>query len=734
MAIAASCTLLFLLGGISLTQAVLNQTLPEPLITLGSLPPEEADGPYQNWAARGKYFLVVAVNETGLPNTDLPFTQTDTTQIAGALTEAGYQPLIENQPVLTGKEATRSAIIKAITTSHQAKSDQDIIALYVTGHASAGTKDLWVQTYGQDELGEGQGISLSELVTRTRSKESEAAFEGELAIIMDTCFSGQGALSKSLTLGELGRNTTIFSGSSSTQESCPLNAPDLPEISAFTYSLLQAMGPQWGQADGDGDGILRFAEVQIFSKNLLKKLWKAHKVDGLMQPKLFNANQEHLLAYRRDQVRVLNTPYRIALQTEEVSKALAAHLQTLGANPGAIPDVPQDAQALARGFNPDPQDFYAQAIQATAEARLTDARELFVKADQQSRTPEQAGQSKRYDHYLARARMESYDGKFTEAFSWYLHATKFNPPKDLQLINEIGMAGVRAGNYPAAEPYLMQAVVQQEQRLHPDDPILALSLNNLAALYQVQGKYAAAEPLYLRALQIHEVALGSEHLQVATSLSNLAELFRAQGKYADAKPLSLRALKITETALGPDHPSVAIRLDNLALLYRTQGKYTEAEPLLHRALSIDEAALGADHPDVAMRLNNLAALYQAQGKYADAEPLYHHALTISEQALGTQHPQVALSLNNLAALYKAQGKYAAAEPLYRRSYWIFYDRLGPEHPYVQRSYNNYQGFLKTSGQASDDDTVVRKLQQGITSIDAQSKTDPASSTDDSRGN
>ncbi len=213
--IAAMCTLLWFSGPTPTLQAALEPKLPQPLMTLGTLPPEKADGPFQHWHHRQKYFLVVGVNETGLPDTDLPFTQVDATEIAKALTELGYQPLLTDQPILTGKEATRSAIIKAVKTSHQGKNEDDIIAIYFTGHASVGTKDLWLQTYGQDELGEGQGIALSELVTRTRFKEGEAAFEGELVIIVDTCFSGKGALSQSLTLGELGRNTTIFSAGTS---------------------------------------------------------------------------------------------------------------------------------------------------------------------------------------------------------------------------------------------------------------------------------------------------------------------------------------------------------------------------------------------------------------------------------------------------------------------------------------------------------------------------------------
>ena len=709
--------------------AALNPTLSAPLITLGTLPPEEADGPFQNWKNRNKYFLVVGVTETGLPDTALPFTQVDATAIATALTERGYQPLITDQPILTGNAATRSAIIKAVKTSHQGKYEDDIIAIYFTGHASVGTNDLWLQTYGQEELGEGQGIALAELVTRTRFKEGHAAFEGELVIIIDTCFSGQGTLSQSLTLGELGRHTTIFSGSTSTQASFPLNAPDLPKMSAFTYSLLQAMGPQWEHADWDGDGMLRFAEIQIFSKNLLRAFWQTKKVDALMEPELFNANQEQFLAYRRDKVRALHTPYRIALQTEEVNKALAAHLQTLGPNPKAKPKVPQKAQALAKGLQPAPDDYYSQSIQATAEGRLDDARALFVKADQQSRAREQeeeakrqqalqhqqeaqaakqAEQKKRYDLYLARARMEAYDGKFTDAFSWYLQAANLRPPSELDLINEIGLAGLRAGNYPEAEPYLRHALEQREKELDPDHPDIGISLNSLARLNHAQGKYAEAEPLFLRALRLTEAALGPDHPIVGIHLNNLAGLYLAQGKYAEAEPLMHRALRLTEAAFGPDHPKVGIRLNNLAELFRTQGKYTDAEPLMHRSLRLTETAFGPNHPHVAIALNNLAELFRTQGKYTDAEPLFHRVLQIDETALGPHHPDVAIDLNNLAGLYLTQGKYAEAEPLMHRALRLTEAALGPDHPKVGIRLNNLALLYKKQGKYAEAEPLFHR--------------------------
>ncbi len=89
-----------------------------------------------------------------------------------------------------------------------------------------------------------------------------------------------------------------------------------------------------------------------------------------------------------------------------------------------------------------------------------------------------------------------------------------------------------------------------------------------------------------RALAIREEALGPAHPDVALSLNNLAGLYDAQGRYAEAEPLYKRALAILEKALGPDHPNVANSLENYAAVLRKTGRTTEAANLEARANAI----------------------------------------------------------------------------------------------------------------------------------------------------
>ena len=49
-----------------------------------------------------------------------------------------------------------------------------------------------------------------------------------------------------------------------------------------------------------------------------------------------------------------------------------------------------------------------------------------------------------------------------------------------------------------------------------------------------------AEPLFKRALKIREEALGPDHPLVATTLNNLAALYRATGRNLEAQELEKR--------------------------------------------------------------------------------------------------------------------------------------------------------------------------------------------------
>ncbi len=153
---------------------------------------------------------------------------------------------------------------------------------------------------------------------------------------------------------------------------------------------------------------------------------------------------------------------------------------------------------------------------------------------------------------------------------------------------------------------------------------MAISLNNLAALYQAKGDYGRAEPLYQRALALWEKALGSDHPDVAISLNNLAALYMGKGEYGRAEPLYQRALAIGEKALGPDHPDVAGSLNNLAALYWAMGRLPETFRFQRRAQEVDEKTL-ALLVSAGSEAQNLIYVAKFQGQHDATVDLALHA-------------------------------------------------------------------------------------------------------------
>jgi CHAT domain-containing protein/Tfp pilus assembly protein PilF len=259
----------------------------------------------------------------------------------------------------------------------------------------------------------------------------------------------------------------------------------------------------------------------------------------------------------------------------------------------------------------------------------------------------------------------------------------------------------RAAKYAEAETLARRTLDFAEKEFGTDDPLVAVSMNNLASILEAQGKLSGAEPLFRRALEMREKHLGSDHPSVAGSLNSLAVLHRKQGRLDKAEPLLRRALFIQEKHFGPEHPSVATFANNLASVLSDLGRLEEAEALQRLALQIREKNAGSDDESLAVALNNLAGVLTSQGKFALAEPLYRRAIAIQEKTLGPEHPELAGTLSDFAVLLDEQGKPAAAEPLYLRSLAIRRKAFGPDHADVALVLNNLCSLYRTLGRYAE---------------------------------
>ena len=228
-------------------------------------------------------------------------------------------------------------------------------------------------------------------------------------------------------------------------------------------------------------------------------------------------------------------------------------------------------------------------------------------------------------------------------------------------LTEAGRRFLSAGDEARAEESFRAAVSLAEGHTS-GQPLQAAALDAIAQLKLRQQAHSEAEALFRSALALRERAFGPDHPVVAITLNGLAAAYAARGALAEAEGVLRRAL----SALNDDPSAqreLSVTLSALARLYFRQGDYERAEPLLLQLLSVKQQELGREHPEVAAVLMSLAALRGAIGRHDHAEQLLRKALAIREATGSPSGAAVATLRGKLADAVAAQGRHEEAAAL-----------------------------------------------------------------------
>jgi len=135
--------------------------------------------------------------------------------------------------------------------------------------------------------------------------------------------------------------------------------------------------------------------------------------------------------------------------------------------------------------------------------------------------------------------------------------------------------------YADAEQAYKRAVAIFDKLSEPD-PVEAIVLTRFAKNDVAQARFADAEDLDKRAVAISEKALGPDDPNLAESLMELAAVYVAGKKYSEARTADQRALAIDDKAQGPASLNTARAVIALLGVYSLEGNLAEADPLVQR--------------------------------------------------------------------------------------------------------------------------------------------------------
>jgi tetratricopeptide (TPR) repeat protein len=520
---------------------------------------ESDDAAYRYFATPDlRYYLIVTVDKSTVAGTDLPFAINDGRRMAELLEKIGYSPLPTGtgSAILSGKTATAGTFTRALEAIQMLPETAEVVVHY-SGHGvmeeSREGKHLWLQMFGQDHFGPGAGVSFVTLMHRARG----TTFDGGLAVLLDTCFSGAIKFD-SMTLNGLGASTVVLA--SSLKESGKIDLDDGASASAFAYVVWDGMTNHWYDIDENADGFVTYDELALYAKARLGQLHDEGKVLQAMVPQTL-ANDQRVFAYDRSKVRRWRSNVRsMFLRTKLLAALLSSpvRLDLAGGIPKTLVAHTQHGSVA-----------WASSISEVRDGRFTTALAKLVLGDAASAqkmlaeiTPsERAGEIaiSSEAELLARAVTAVANNDYATAADGFARLAKepsYLVPRRWTL-EQAGTTATIVGDYSAATAFYAE-VENERQFMRP--PFAPLSRKNLlaeagvvesnrASLLFVKGDRRQAEKSYRRSITYLEEA-GS--IIVADVTADLGDLYQLQGKFAEAAALFKRSIASREKSFRYD--------------------------------------------------------------------------------------------------------------------------------------------------------------------------------------
>lgn len=231
----------------------------------------------------------------------------------------------------------------------------------------------------------------------------------------------------------------------------------------------------------------------------------------------------------------------------------------------------------------------------------------------------------------------------------------------------------RAGNYPAAEGLLQEALQLAEQQGEPGR--ISSVFTNLGILADFRDQPELARGYLQRAT---ETALASGQPRVPANIRHTLAQIELRADNLEAGEEHLRAALDGFRRIG-NRRFEAVVLNSLTRLRRRQGQLDEARELAEQAIAAHRA-LGTKGAETSA-LQALAAIERDQGRITRALEVNAEALAIAE-AIG-ESPQAGLAERQRAQLEAARGDWAAAHHWLQRALQRF--EHDQDHPAARRT-------------------------------------------------
>jgi tetratricopeptide (TPR) repeat protein len=296
-------------------------------------------------------------------------------------------------------------------------------------------------------------------------------------------------------------------------------------------------------------------------------------------------------------------------------------------------------------------------------------------------------------------------GDYQLAASIYNHAISIRKElfgdlhEDLALtINNLAVVYQKAGYSRKSEELFRKALEMRRKLLEPTNPDLAHSMTNLAIVILRLGMTSEAETLLLDAVKIFRACGEEEEQRFAVCLMKLADIRRMQGRHEEAKQILDEVEQIkNRSPYQAFDPGLARLLLDKAIIACDSNDFDNALAYVEQAEEIVLVVLGEKHSDYASCLNLKGMIQLGLRETETAYHYFEQSAKLAEELVGRNHPDYAIALVNMAhCLGTDENRFSEIEQLLLTARNIHEAALGKETLSVATANNNlaYQYLIR----------------------------------------
>ncbi|HKQ15189.1 MAG TPA: tetratricopeptide repeat protein [Steroidobacteraceae bacterium] len=263
--------------------------------------------------------------------------------------------------------------------------------------------------------------------------------------------------------------------------------------------------------------------------------------------------------------------------------------------------------------------------------------------------------------YAETGRPETAKELLDRAARWLEQDTSQNPELRARLLESVGRAYSRRGDFPQAIGLLQQSLDLRRKLSGPaGDVATARVMEYLASNMRLSGELRAPDPLLPEAAAMLQ-RLGEQHsLLYSRVLLDRGRLALLLGQPAEAMRHLDQSLALARELMGPRHASVGeVQLER-ASAFSWFDELPAAEQAARESVDIYRV-LPPLYPDRVEAEAALGDILRRQRKFDEAAAVFDTVLTSSRQIYGENHRKTADAFNSLARLAWEQHRPADAQ-------------------------------------------------------------------------